>query len=104
MRRSPRRSCIGCRAVREKKELVRIAHTPDDRYVLDPTGKAAGRGAYLCPSAACLAQALKRRSFDRAFRQAVPQEAAASLAAGIEEWLRARAPAAGARDGDQGAR
>jgi predicted RNA-binding protein YlxR (DUF448 family) len=81
--------------VRDKRELVRVAHTPEDRFALDATGKLPGRGAYLCPSEACLSLALKRKSFDRAFRQAVPAEAVRSLGAEIQELLRARTGAAG---------
>ena len=77
--------------MRDKRDLVRIVHTPDDHYVLDLTGKAAGRGAYVCPSAACLGLAVKRKSFDRAFRQGVPREAVAALETAIQEHLSARA-------------
>jgi uncharacterized protein len=76
--------------VRDKRDLVRVVHTPDDRYVLDTTGKAAGRGAYVCPSAECIAQAVKRKSFDRAFRQSVPRDAVAALEASIQDYLSAR--------------
>ncbi len=45
--------------------LYRIYHnganrTPAGRVVVDPTGKAAGRGAYLCATPACWEVALKR--------------------------------------------
>jgi len=89
-RHRPQRSCIGCRSVRDKSELVRVVRTPDDRFVMDPTGKAAGRGAYLCPSPACVEAAVKRKSFDRAFRQAVPKETVAALAAAFQEHLEAK--------------
>ncbi len=73
--------------MREKRDLVRIVHTPDGRLLVDATGKQAGRGAYLCPSAACLAQAMKRKSFDRAFRQPVPREAAGALEESMQQYL-----------------
>jgi uncharacterized protein len=79
MRRSPQRSCIGCRAVRDKKDLVRLVHTPEGDYRLDPTGKLSGRGAYLCSSLDCLSGAVKRRAFDRAFRGSVPREQVEAL-------------------------
>jgi predicted RNA-binding protein YlxR (DUF448 family) len=85
--------------VKGKRELVRVVHTPDERFVLDPNGKMAGRGAYVCPDPACVASAVKRKSFDRAFRQPVPREAVAALEAGIQEYLRARA---GGKEGGQG--
>lgn len=79
MHRSPQRSCIGCRAVRDKKDLVRLVHTPEGSYRLDPTGKLSGRGAYLCPSLVCLNGAVKRKGFDRAFRETVPREQVEAL-------------------------
>jgi predicted RNA-binding protein YlxR (DUF448 family) len=82
--------------VRDKKELVRIVHAPDGRFFLDTTGKKAGRGAYVCPSVECLSNALKRKSFDRAFRQTVPREAVAELEHRIREHLLAQS---GAGDG-----
>ncbi len=93
MRRSPQRSCIGCRTVRAKGDLVRVVHTPEGAFALDSGGKVAGRGAYLCPSPACLATAVKRKSFDRAFRQSVPAEAVGTLEARIQEYLRASSEA-----------
>jgi len=88
-RARPQRTCIGCRAVRDKKDLVRVVHTPDDRFLLDAGGKLAGRGAYLCPQSACLTAALKRKSFDRAFRQSVSKETVAALDSGLNEYMNA---------------
>ena len=54
----PQRTCVGCRQVLSKKELMRIIRTPEGiRY--DPTGKADGRGAYLHDKRSCWEQALK---------------------------------------------
>ncbi|MCX7838987.1 MAG: YlxR family protein [Anaerolineae bacterium] len=49
----PQRTCIACRTVRAKRELVRIVRTPELRVVADPTGKRAGRGAYVCRTREC---------------------------------------------------
>jgi hypothetical protein len=54
------RTCVGCRTVRPKRELVRLVRTPDLRIELDLTGKKSGRGAYICPRQACLEAALKK--------------------------------------------
>ena len=58
---------------------MRVVRTPDGAVRLDPTGKAAGRGAYLCRNAACLQRALKARRLERAFGAALPEEVRASL-------------------------
>lgn len=42
----PQRTCIACREVQAKGTLVRLVRTPDGVFP-DPTGKLAGRGAYL---------------------------------------------------------
>lgn len=69
MKADPRRSCIACREVRPKEELLRYVLSPDGEVVPDLKGKLPGRGAYTCPTAACLRRALERRQFGRAFRR-----------------------------------
>ena len=57
----PQRTCIACRTVRGKRELVRIVHTEANRVEADATGKKAGRGAYLCRQRECWDQVLGGR-------------------------------------------
>jgi predicted RNA-binding protein YlxR (DUF448 family) len=47
------RTCAACRQVRPKRSLTRIVRTPDGAVAIDPTGKAAGRGTYVCDADAC---------------------------------------------------
>lgn len=54
----PQRTCIGCRSTLSKKELIRIVRTPQG-VLVDPTGKAAGRGAYIHKVRSCWEKALK---------------------------------------------
>jgi predicted RNA-binding protein YlxR (DUF448 family) len=49
----PQRTCIGCRTVQSKRELLRIVRTPEGRVVADPTGKKNGRGAYVHKTREC---------------------------------------------------
>lgn len=49
----PQRTCIACRKVRPKWELVRIVLTPQGMVEIDPRGKRSGRGAYLCKNQSC---------------------------------------------------
>ena len=65
------RSCVGCRTVKNKSELIRCVKTPSGEITVDRNGKAQGRGAYLCRNAECLAKARKKRLFNRAFRTTV---------------------------------
>ena len=63
----PVRRCVGCNTQKPKKELVRIVRSPEGEVSVDLTGKRSGRGAYLCPSAACLAKARKAKRLEHAF-------------------------------------
>jgi predicted RNA-binding protein YlxR (DUF448 family) len=74
MRRLPIRTCVACRTERGKRELVRIVRTPDGNVVIDPTGRLAGRGAYLCADGACWGTALKRSAIERALGVPLPPE------------------------------
>lgn len=65
-RRFPVRTCVACRTERQKRDLVRLVRLPDGRIEFDQTGRAPGRGAYLCSDGSCWATALKKKSIERA--------------------------------------
>lgn len=67
-RKVPIRTCSACRATSEKRGLVRVVRTPEGHVEIDPTGKANGRGAYLCADPDCFETARKRRRLDSALR------------------------------------
>lgn len=69
----PMRTCIACRAEKPKKELVRVVKT-EDGVKLDLTGRANGRGAYVCNDEGCIAKLKKQKSLNRAFSCQVPDE------------------------------
>ena len=50
----PQRMCVGCQEMKTKKELLRIVRSPEGEIFIDPTGKKAGRGAYVCKAMACM--------------------------------------------------
>jgi uncharacterized protein len=54
----PQRTCVGCREVLPKRKMIRLVRTTDGVQV-DPTGKLAGRGAYLHDRRECWERALK---------------------------------------------
>ena len=70
----PVRRCSGCGESKPKKELVRVVRNAAGEISLDPIGKKPGRGAYLCPSAACLAKARKAKRLENAFGTSVPDD------------------------------
>jgi uncharacterized protein len=83
----PVRTCIACRQARTKRELVRIVRTPEGNVTIDPTGKANGRGAYLCSDPACWDRAIKRRVLNHALKTELDAETTQRLlhhAAGLE--------------------
>lgn len=84
-RKIPMRQCVGCREMKPKKELIRVVKSPEGAISLDFRGKAPGRGAYLCPDAACLKRAIKAKALERAFDLAIPQEIYDSLLQAMEE-------------------
>ena len=54
----PQRTCVGCRTVMPKRQLIRIVRSPEGVQV-DSTGKLAGRGAYLHDRRSCWERGLK---------------------------------------------
>lgn len=70
-RKIPMRMCLCCREMKPKRELVRVVLNKEGQIHVDLTGKAAGRGAYLCREAQCVAKLLKTRALDRGFSRKV---------------------------------
>jgi len=70
----PMRMCVSCREMKPKKELARIVRTPEEKVLLDTTGRANGRGAYLCKNRACLEKAVKSRALERALEVKIEPE------------------------------
>ncbi len=65
----PVRTCLGCGAKGPRRELVRLIVGDGGSVVVDGKHGGNGRGGWLHPAEACLAQALRRRAFSRAFRR-----------------------------------
>ena len=83
-RKIPMRMCVGCREMKEKKELIRVVRSPEGDVSLDPTGKKSGRGAYVCRDPNCLKRAIKQRQLERQLDAALSPEAAEALQAELE--------------------
>ena len=84
-RKIPQRQCVGCRTMKEKRELIRVVKTPEGTIVLDTSGKKSGRGAYVCPDMQCLKKARKSRALERAFELSIPEEVYDALEAQMEQ-------------------
>lgn len=68
VRTTPIRTCVGCRQTSGKRALVRIVRTPEGDVHVDPTGKANGRGAYVCMEQSCFDAALAKGRLNAALR------------------------------------
>lgn len=71
MKKLPKRTCIGCNESKEKRELLRIVKNKEGAIFIDTTGKANGRGAYLCNNKECLEKAIKSKRLERTFETTI---------------------------------
>ena len=74
MKRQPQRTCMGCNAKKDKKDLIRIVKNKNGEINIDKTGKQEGRGAYLCDNIECLEKAIKTKKIEKVFEQKISNE------------------------------
>ena len=87
-RKVPMRRCIGCMESKEKKALIRLT-VFEGGIKPDPTGKANGRGAYICTgSIECLKKAFKKNAFDRTLGVSLSTEQKEALMQQMEEMYK----------------
>lgn len=65
IKKIPMRTCVVTREKYEKRELLRIVRTPEGEVIIDPTGKANGRGAYLKKDIEVINKAEKTKILER---------------------------------------
>ncbi len=68
--------------------MLRVVRTPEGLVMLDPSGKAPGRGAYVCVSEECLASAKKRNALAKALKTNVEDALYEELLAVIREKMK----------------
>ena len=73
MKKIPMRRCIGCMESKPKNQLVRIAGY-EGTISIDPTGKAKGRGVYLCRNQDCFRMAQKKKAIGRGLKMEVSSQ------------------------------
>ena len=64
--------CVACRTSRPKRELQRVVRTPERDVVFDPSGRLAGRGAYVCLETDCLDLSIRKGALARALETPLP--------------------------------
>jgi uncharacterized protein len=79
-RHVPQRTCVACRQKDAKRQYVRVVRSTGGSVHVDPTGKANGRGAYICARRACWDRALNSNALSRALKVEIDAETSQRLA------------------------
>jgi len=74
LKKTPLRMCIACHEMKPKKEMLRIVKNQLEEISLDYTGKAAGRGAYICNNIDCIKKLNKYKLLNKTFSCEVSKE------------------------------
>ena len=74
MKSIPQRTCIGCNSKKDKKDFIRIIKDNQNNISIDKTGKANGRGAYICDSMDCLEKAIKNKRIEKSFKMNIDEK------------------------------
>ena len=72
VKKIPMRTCVVTREKCEKKDLLRIVRTPSGEVIVDPSGKANGRGAYLKKEAEVIGKAKNSKILERILEVSIP--------------------------------
>lgn len=73
MKTIPQRTCIGCNIKKDKKDFIRIVKDNQNNIIIDRTGKANGRGAYICDNIDCLEKAIKNKRIEKSFKMQIDE-------------------------------
>ena len=74
----PMRTCVACRGEKPKRELIRVVKYQEE-ISLDKTGKANGRGAYICKDLECLKKLKKQNILNKVFSTNVSEQTYAEI-------------------------
>ena len=83
-KKKPMRKCVGCGESREKAMLIRVIRDTEGEIHLDPTGRANGRGDYVCRDVKCLEKAIKKKGLERSLKTVIPEETLEQLKKELE--------------------
>lgn len=72
VRKIPLRSCVVTKEKLPKQELLRVVRTPEQQVIVDLSGKANGRGAYLKKEKDVILLAKKKKVLDKHLECQVP--------------------------------
>lgn len=72
MKKNIFRMCFICRSIKNKDEMLRLVKTSSGEILIDKSGKANGRGAYICKDEKCIQQIKKQKILNKAFKCEFP--------------------------------
>ena len=84
IKKVPIRRCLATNQPFPKKEMFRIVRTPDGNVIIDDTGKANGRGAYLSKTKEAIKIAKNKKLLDKQLEVAISEEIYAQLLAKLD--------------------
>lgn len=90
MKKIPMRTCVVCHSKIEKRNLLRIVCNKEGDIFYDPTGKANGRGAYICNNPDCIDTFLTKNILERVFKRSVESEVIDTVRENIKKQLSGR--------------
>lgn len=74
IKKIPLRKCTGCLEMKDKRSLLRIVKSSSHSdFFIDLSGKASGRGAYICNNINCFEKAFKNKGLERSFKSPIPK-------------------------------
>ncbi len=71
---APWRTCLGCRQIKAKREMIRLVRTRGGGIEIDTAGKKEGRGAYICPDPDCWEKALNNKQLEHTLRSSLSKD------------------------------
>ena len=74
LKRVSQRTCVACREIRDKREMVRLVRASDNSVEVDVSGKKPGRGAYLCRTRECWEIGLKGSRLEHSLKAPLTQD------------------------------
>ena len=85
-KRVPQRTCVVCRQIKAKRDLIRVVRTPGGQIEIDETGKKDGRGAYLCRTRECMEKALKGNQLEHTLKSSITIEDREKLTSSLRDF------------------
>lgn len=71
---TPLRTCVVCKKLLPKQEMLRFVKTKDGEVTIDITNKANGRGAYICNSLDCVTKCVNKKLLNKSFKMALSED------------------------------